>query len=74
MEVVEEPHAPRRPLQVVAEAASEPARRSPVRDADELGDTLEPLLVEITHGTVAKNLPRREQSGLRVHLVTAQMG
>ena len=47
---------------------------APVRDADELGYTLEPLLVEITHGTVAKELPRREQSSLRVHLAAACVG
>ena len=47
---------------------------APVRDADELGDTLEPLLIEITHGAVAKKLRHCEQSGLRVHLVAARVG
>ena len=35
---------------------------APKRDADELGDALEPLLVEITHGMVAKDLPRRDKA------------
>ena len=47
---------------------------APVRDADELGYTLEPLLVEITHGTVAKELPHYEQSGMHVHLAAARVG
>ena len=45
-----------------------------MRDANELGDPLEPLLLEITHRTVAKKLPRHEQSGLRVHLAAARVG
>ena len=48
--------------------------RAPVRDTDELGDPLEPLLVEITHRAVAKELPRHEQSGLCIHLVVARVG
>ena len=47
---------------------------APVRDADELGDPLEPLLVEVTHQEVAKELPHREQSGLHVHLAAAHFG
>ena len=47
---------------------------APVRDSDELGDVLEPLLIEITHGAVAKELPSREQSGLQVHLATVHVG
>ena len=47
---------------------------APMCHADELGDPLEPLLVEITHRTVAKKLPRCEQSGLRVHLAAARVG
>ena len=45
-----------------------------MRDADELGDPLEPLLVKVTHQKLAKKVPRREQSGLRVHLAAACMG
>ena len=45
-----------------------------MRDTDELGDALEPLLVEITHGTIVKELPRYEQSSLRVHLVAERVG
>ena len=45
-----------------------------MRDADELSDALEPLLVEVTHGTVAKKLRRREQCGLRDHLAAARVG
>ena len=47
---------------------------APVRDADELSDALEPLLVEITHREVAKKLPRREQGGLHVHLAIVLVG
>ena len=47
---------------------------APVRDADELGDPLEPLLVEITHRTVVKKLLRHEQSSLRVHLAVVRVG
>ena len=44
---------------------------APMRDADELDDAGEPLLVEISHRVVAKKLSRREQSGLRVHLAVS---
>ena len=47
---------------------------APVRDADELGDPLKPLLVEVTHRTIVKKLPRHEQSSLRVHLAAACVG
>ena len=53
--------------------ASRPVE-APVRDADELGDAREPLLVEISHRAVAKKLPCREQSGMCVHLAAARVG
>ena len=58
---------------LLRQSASRPVR-APVRNADELGDALEPLLIEIAHRTVAKKLPRREQSSLHVHLATARVG
>ena len=58
---------------LLRQRASRPVR-APVRDADELSDPLEPLLVEVTHLTVAMKLPRREQSGLRVHLAMTRVG
>ena len=45
-----------------------------MREADELGDARKPLLVEISHRAVAKKLPRREQSGVRIHLAAARVG
>ena len=47
---------------------------APMRDADELGHALEPLLIEVTHGTVAKELPRHEQNGLRIRLTATRVG
>ena len=47
---------------------------APMRNADELSDPLEPLLVEVTDRAVAKELPRHEQSGLRVHRAVTRMG
>ena len=35
---------------------------------------LAPLLIEVTHRAVAKKLPRREQSGLCVHLAAMRVG
>ena len=48
--------------------------RAPVRDADELGDPLEPLIVEVTHRTVENKLPCREQSVMRIHLAAVRVG
>ena len=70
----------RRPVRDVAhcrwllrQRASRPVG-APVRDADELGDALEPHLIEVTHGTVVKELPRLEQSGLRVRRAVTRVG
>ena len=41
---------------------------------DELGDALEPLLVEVVDGAVAKELPRHEQSSLHVHQAATRVG
>ena len=45
-----------------------------MRNADELSDPLEPLLVEVIDWAVAKELPRHEQSGLRVRLAVTRVG
>ena len=47
---------------------------APVRDADELSDPLEPLLVEVADRAVAKELSYHEQSGLRIRLAVTRMG
>ena len=58
---------------LLRQRASQPIK-APVHDADALGDPLEPLLIEITHRTVAKELMCREQSDLRIHLAAARVG
>ena len=45
-----------------------------MRHTDELTDPLEPLLVEVTNRAVAKELPRHEQSGLRIRYVATRVG
>ena len=45
-----------------------------MRDADKLNDPLEPLLVEVTHRAVVKDLSRHEQGGLRVRLAATRVG
>ena len=40
-------------------------RRAPC-GADELGDAVEPLLIEVVDGAVTQELVRRKQSGLRI--------
>ena len=48
--------------------------RAPMRNADELSDPLEPLLVEVADRAVAKELPRHEQSGLCIRLAGTRVG
>lgn len=47
---------------------------APVYDADELSNPLEPLLVDVANRAVAKELPRHEQSGLRIRLAATRVG
>ena len=47
---------------------------APVHDADELGDPLEPLLIEVIDRAVAQELPLHEQSGLRVRQAVTRVG
>ena len=42
-------------------------RRGAPCGADELGDEVKPVLVEVINGVVAQELVRHAQSGLRVH-------
>ena len=62
--MVEARHEPRRPRLVEGEAESGTAPESPLR-ANELGDAVEPLLVEVVDW--AKELIRREECGPRFH-------
>ena len=41
--------------------------------ADELGDAVEPLLVEVVDGAVAQELVRREERGLCLHGSTVRV-
>ena len=42
-------------------------RRGAPRGVDELGDAIEPLLVEVVDGAVTQELVRRDERGLFLH-------
>ena len=59
-------HEPCRPQLAEGEAARGSAQGSPC-GTDKLSDAVEPVLVEVVDRTVAQELVRHEERGLRVH-------